>query len=321
MRTDCEDEVVSSIHASSGSDSVVIGTFRQFASCPVYVFADNKVVRKLEHNFPIADVAVCPADPNILVTVSDFIRVWNKETGDLIAVLAPHESSPDLCPFTAVKFAPNSTLFAVTDVRGVCSVFDARKLDLPIEVFEIGTERLYGLTFVSAEVVACVGESGSLYVLDRLSHQVLCSRGVDVQPQCQPTKLAWLPGLSLVAVANQASGIFSVFELSSMGAPPRLVGSSKPSESIADMAWIPSHPQYLVVARDSGLIEVWNKNNLHSPHFSENIAQSVSAVACVDSGVLVGTAKGQVLSTPLPGGLDQSPIAPFLHQASYPALA
>lgn len=318
MRTDCEDEVVSSIDCV-GTD-VVVGTFREHATCPVYSFQNGRKVKKFQHNLPVADLKICPSDPTIMVTVSDYIRVWNRVSGELVSVMAPHEVSPDMCPFTAVDFSPESTVFAVVDVRGFCSVFDAKKTE-PIEVFEIGTERLYGVCFVAKDVIACVGESGAIYVIDRLSHQVVCSHGVAVQPPCQPTKLAWLPGKSLVAVANQTAGVFSVFELASMAASPRLLGSSKPADSIADIKWIPSHPQYLVVARDSGLVEVWNKNNLHAPHFSERMNQSAAAVACSDAGVFVGTANGEIVVTPLPTSLDATQIPPFLHQASYPALA
>lgn len=320
---DNEDEVINSIDASDPS-SIVIGTFRPYSSCTVYIVSHNETLHRLNHNFSIADAKLSTADPKILITVSDYIRVWNVDSGHLTAVLSPHQSEiPELCPFTAVSFAPDSSVFAVVDIRGFCSVWDVNKKD-PIEVFEICSEKLYGVSFVNDNVIGCVGESGSLYVLDRSNHHVVCSQGIEAVPRCQPVKLAWLPNLSLVAIAYQISGCVSVYELTTASGSPRLLGTTKAGDSIADICWLNQFPEYLVVARDSGAVEVWSKNNLSAPHFDFMSQTPVSSVRGTANGVLVGTVKGEVVFSDLPNILSRSEVVPFTkstNPVSYPALA
>lgn len=328
------DEVVNVIEVSS-TGSIAAGTFKAYSNCSVYVFdgASGSTTARLQHNFPIADIAFSPSDPAVLVTVSDYIRIWNVESGHLLAVLTPHNDTVDssLCPFTSVAFDPSQNIFCVTDVHGFCSVWDLHKKE-PIEVFELGAEKLYDSSFVSTTVIGCVGETGALYVIDRDTHQVVCSQGVQVHPRCQPTKLAWTPGLSLVAVANQTSGVFSIYELTSAGESPVFIGSSKVStDSIADICWIRSNPQYLVVARDSGSIEVWNRNNLLSPHFDYKGSLPVSALCFNFGSVLIGDTKGQIVTGDLPPRMEEGGVEPFKRARadnrwsdsdnSYPALA
>jgi WD40 repeat protein len=321
-----EDEVINCID-TDGSGRTAIGTFRPYSSCALYIVsASGETLHRLHHNFPVADVKFSAVDSRTVITVSDYVRVWNVDSGQLTMVLSPlKDDSPDLCPFTAIAVSPDSNTFAVVDIRGLCSVYDGQKKD-PVEMFEMSTEKLEGISFVNDNVIGCVGESGSVYVLDRTSHHVVCTQGIEAQPRCQPVKLAWLPNLSLVAVAYQISGSVSVYELTSPIGTPRLLGSTKPGESIADICWLSQqYPEYLVVARDSGNVEVWNKSNLTSPHFDFRSATGVSAVKGTSQGVLVGSVDGEVFLSELPERLKASEIAPFNHfsqpTSSYPALA
>ena len=254
--------------------------------------------------------------------------MWNTESGQLISVTSPHDTdSPEVCPFTAIDFGA-SNLYAVTDAHGFCSIWDLDHKD-PVEVFDLGSEKLFDVAFVSDEVVGCLGETGALYVINRPAHQVVCSQGVEAVPRCQPVKLAWLHGLSLVAIANQTSGTVSVYELKSTSDSPRLLGTTKPGDSIADIVWVKSHPQYFLVARDSGAIEVWNRNNLVAPHFDLKSGSAASAVHCVESSVLIGTTKGEVVFSELPSRMESQAVASLTYEQrwesrnsdSYPALA
>ena len=324
------DEVVSCIDTSS-TGIVAVGTFRPYSTCSVYIYTSTgSLIHRLQHNFPIAGLKISPTDPNILVTVSDHIRVWNISSGQLMSVQTHHETdAPELCPFTAISFSPEGHVFSVTDVGGYCSVWEINKRD-PIEVFSLGNEKLYDCTFVTESVIACVGETGAVFVIDRDSHQVICSKGEEAHPRCQPTKLAWIPGLSLVAVAYQTTGMVVVYELKSSGESPRFLGSTKSNnqESISDICWIKSNPQYLLVARDSGAMEVWNKSNLVSPHFDYKANSLISAVCFNFGSVLIGDVNGQVVTSQLPSRMEEGGVEVFKtnerwgnKEQSYPALA
>ena len=306
---------------------MVVGTFRPYSPCPVYIVSrvNNSILNRLIHNYPIADLKLSPSDPSMLVTVSDLIRVWNIDSGHLVWVQSPHgDQVPDLCPFTAVSFAPSSPgIFAVVDVKGFCSVWDTAKKEA-VEIYEIASEKLVGVSFVTDNVIGCVGDSGAVYVLDRTKHEAICSQGPQsIVPRCQPVRLAWLPHLSMVAVAYQVTGCVSVYDLSSCSTTPRLVGTTKSGESIADICWLKSNPEYLVVARDSGAIEVWSRNNLNAPHFDYCCDVGAASLCCANEGVLIGTIDGRVVCSPLPSNLSANPITAFSESPaiSYPALA
>jgi WD40 repeat protein len=330
FQTENRDDVISCIDSRDGR--IAVGTFRPFSSCSGYIFAESSkaVIHKLEHNFPIADLKLSPG-AEYLVTVSDYIRVWNADTGRLLSVLSPHASQlPELCPFTAVSFAPNGTLFAVVDIRGHCSIWDVASKASAVTVFELASEKLVGVSFVTENIVGCVGESGALFVMDIASHEAVCSQNaVNVVPQCQPVKLAWLPNLSLVAIGYQISGIVAVFEIRSAKETPRLVGTTKNNGSIADICWIEKSPEYLCVARDSGAIEIWNKNNLFATHFNCTVDGGAAAVHSLADAVLIGTSDGRVVLSNLGKDMTRNPVPEFVeskmtpieHQNSYPALA
>jgi WD40 repeat protein len=324
------DEVINCIDSTAGG-VVAIGVFRAYSTCSVYVYDHTGVLsHRLQHNFPISGLKISPSDPSILVTVSDQVRIWNITSGHLVSVLSHFEQDPpELCPYTSVSFAPEGNVFCTTDVNGCCSIWDVAK-KAPIEVFSLGSERLYDSSFIVNSVIACLGETGSLYTIDRDSHQVVCAHGEAVQPRCQPTKLAWIPGLSLVAVGYQTSGIVCIYEMNALDEAPKLIGSSKSTnDPIADMCWIKSNPQYLLVARDSGTIEVWNRNNLISPHYTYKAPHPVSAVCFNYGTVLVGDVTGHTVASQLPSRMEEGGVTTFSvsrskergRGSSYPALA
>jgi WD40 repeat protein len=303
----------------------------------VYIFDDQGLaLQKLQHNFPIASLMFCPLDSSLLVTASDQIRVWDAISGKLHAVVSPHGIlsaviDQEVCPFTAIDFSTDSYTFAVTDTRGTCSVWDAQTRK-PIEVFQLGTdEKLYSVSFVSANVIGCLSETGSLFIIDRSSQKVVCSNGafdhIGILPRSQPVKLAWLHLHNLVAIAFQTSGLVAVFQVNSLSSPaPRLLGittSHSTCESIADISWDKHHPQYLVVARDSGVVQVFHKANLESPHFDSRTSHGASALAWTkDGGLLIGNISGEVVKTQLPADTMETggPLA-FATPINYPALA
>ena len=324
------DEVVNCIDSTPGG-VVAIGVFRPYSTCAVYIY-DHKgcLTQRLQHNFPISGLKISPTDPSVLVTVSDQVRIWNITNGHLISVLSHFEMDPpELCPYTSISFSPEGGVFCTTDISGCCSIWDIAK-KAPVEVFSLGPERLYDSSFIANSVIACVGETGSLYTIDRDSHHVVCAQGESVQPRCQPTKLAWIPGLSLVAICYQTSGVVSIYERNSLSESPKLLGSTKNmNDSIADLCWIKSNPQYLVVARDSGNIEVWNKSNLTSPHFTYKAPTAVSAVCFNYGSVLVGDVKGNTVVSQLPARMEEGGVSSFSisrkneweTNQTYPALA
>jgi WD40 repeat protein len=337
------EEVVECI-AVAPNGAIAVGTFRPYSSCAVYVFDDQGLpLQKLPHNFPVASLMFCPLDSSLLVTVSDQIRVWDAISGKLHAVVSPHaiivsdeKTSAvidEVCPFTAIDFSTDSSYtFAVTDTRGTCSVWDAQTRK-PIEVFQLGTdEKLYSVSFVSPNVIGCVSETGALYIIDRTSQKVVCSNAaldhIAILPRSQPVKLAWLHLHNLVAIAFQTSGLVAVFQINSLSSPsPRLLGTTKAShstcESIADISWDKLHPQYLVVARDSGVVQVYHKGNLESPHFDSRTPLGASALAWTkDGGLLIGNISGEVVKTQLPADTMETggPFA-FATPINYPALA
>jgi WD40 repeat protein len=331
-----DDEAVSAIDVcGTNASKVAVGTFRPFSGCGVYLGSRPgfEAPKRLHHNFPIADLKFSSSvnGTQYLVTASDFIRLWNADNGHLLSVMSPHaEQLPELCPFTAVSFAPSSDVFAVVDIKGFCSVWNVSK-GTPLEVYEIASEKLVGVSFVSSNVIGCVGESGALYVLDRSTHEAICSQGAtSVIPRCQPVKLAWLPHLSLVGVAYQVSGCVSLFDLRTPKEAPRLIGTTSNGGSIADICWLETNPEYLVVARDNGQVQVWSKNNLNAPHFEYREANA-SCLRAVPDGVLVGTSDGKLVHVALPSNMSSNIVPEFSDScmptidqeatASYPALA
>lgn len=311
------------------NNAVAIGTFRPYSSCAVYITdSEGKTHRKLIHNFPISALKFCSLDSSILVSVSDRIRIWNSDSGSLLAVLEAEESdnSVQVCPFTCIDFLPESFLFAVSDTCGSVSVWDASSKQV-VEIFQLGSEKLFSLSFVAPGFIACLGETGSVFIIDRQAHQVVCSNSANLVPPCQPMRIAWLHMHSLVAVAFQTSGVVSVFEYSTLSgaANPKLIGSTKPGESIADISWDQAHPTYLVVARDSGLVQVFHKANLESPHFDSRVHAGASCLAwTMDGLLLIGNVSGEVVQTRLPDTLETggATLLKTDHgSTSYPALA
>jgi len=310
----CSD-VISQIEVSYDESIVGIATFSTEANSTVYLVSasNGQILHKLHHNFPIADMKFCPRDSSILVTVSDHIRVF--KWGNLSAVLNPHNEQDivEVCPFTAIDFeSTKGSLFAVTDVRGFCSVWDLNATDdQPIKIYELVSEILYSVSFVTENVIGVVSESGSMFVIDRRTHSAVGTEAQDeCVPACQPRLLAWNHQSSMIAIANQTSGTFAVYELKSIRDNPKFLGSSprvtKPGSGIACMKWVESQSgaQVLVIARDSGTVEVWNTNysRLDAPVFQISSETSASALSYYwkNCAVLVGLTNGRMSSTKLP---------------------
>jgi WD40 repeat protein len=323
----------------AANGAVAVGTFLAYSSCCIYVVDQEGLeLQNLLHNFSIAALKFCPTDSSLLVSVSDRIRLWNTVSGSLLAVVEPNDTdenepySPvEMCPFTGIDFAPDSRVFAVTDTRGLCSVWSAETNSCEIiEIFELGVnEKLLDVSFVASNFIACASETGNLFVIDRNAHRVICSNSNAVEkimPRCQPVKLAWLHMHSLVAIAHQTSGVVSVFEFPTLDSShPKLIGSTRNGDSIADISWDKVHPQYLVVARDSGIIQVFHIGNLDSPHFDCKIHTGASALAwTADGALLIGTVSGEVVKTSLPDTLRSGGVRLFSSEEcapSFPALA
>jgi hypothetical protein len=313
-RWKCSD-VISQIEVSYDESLVAIATFSTEANSTVYLVSasNGQILHRLHHNFPIADMKFCPHDSAILVTVSDHIRVF--KWGNLSAVLNPHNEQDivEVCPFTAIDFeSSKGALFAVTDVRGFCSVWDLNSTDdQAINIYELVSEILYSISFVTENVIGVVSESGSLFVIDRRTHSAVCTEAQDeCVPVCQPRLLAWNHQSSMIAIANQTSGTFAVYELKSIRDNPKFLGSSprvsKVGSGIACLKWVESQSgaQVLVVVRDSGSVEVWNTNygRLDAPVFQVSSETSASALSYYwkHCSVLVGLTNGSMISTKLP---------------------
>ncbi len=311
----CSD-VISQIEVSYDESTVAIATFSSESSCVLYLVSavSGETLHKLHHNYPIADMKFCPADSSVIVTVSDHIRVFR--WGNLSAVLNAHSEMDivEICPYTSVDFeASKGQLFAVTDVRGFCSVWDlsAKDNDSPVQIYELVCEILYSVSFVTENVVGVVSESGSLFVIDRRTNSAVCTEAQDeCVPACQPRILAWNHQSSLLAIANQTMGTFSVFEIKSVQDNPRLIGSSqrvnRAGAGIAALRWVEtqSGTQVLVVVRDCGLVEVWNPNfgRLDAPVFEVNVGVGASALSYFWNkwSVVCGLINGHMTLTKLP---------------------
>ena len=323
------DEVVSAIDQRGAGGLLVIGTTRPFSNSNVYQPQHGPV---LSHNFPIVALKTCPSDPSLLVTISDRIRVWKNDS--LVAVLDPHDASADVCPFTAVDFFQK--LFAVTDVSGHCSVWSVESQQ-PLQVYSLGEgRRFYDVCFVSEHIVACVSETGALFVVDRRSHTVVCSELVEAVPSCQPCLLKWQG--TQVLLAHQTAGTVHAMELCSLsqaaGPGPKLVGSSSSNRgSIAAIAWVPNTADFFVLARDSDVVEVWNVKNLNAPYFeySLGVGKVAASVFVHENTCIIGTTTGELVRTQLPSNMrsdrgwlgvtfdDSNSFNPPTH-TSYPAL-
>ncbi len=299
-----ESLIVSSLSVTG--ETVAAGTFSQLWSEGV----SGCFLSRLEcvaHNFPIADLQT---NGRVVVTVSDHIRVL--ENNQLLAVLNPHnDNCVGVCPFTCVAFCQqNPRLFAVSDLKGYCSIYDSERCELVELIALAPNEILYSVAFVTENIIAAVAESGNLYVMDRRSHQAVCSE-MQSTTISQPRLMSWLPGTTMVAVAHQAAGNFSVYEMKSINDAPRIVGATPSENTIAGLTWIQSHPQYIAVARDSGKVEVWNSNNFVAPHFDFSVDEgAASLVSTRDGFLLVGTSKGKVIKVQLPAAEMTS--APFM---------
>ena len=311
----CSD-VVSQIEVSYDESLVAVSTFSTESSSVVYLVSavSGQILHKLHHNFPVADMKFCPHDSSILVTVSDHIRVFR--WGNLSSVLNAHSEQDlvEICPYTGIDFeSSKGQLFAVTDVRGFCSVWDLNAKDEhPIEIYELVGEIMYSVSFVTENVIGVVSESGSMFVIDRRTHSAVCTEAQDeCVPPCQPRILAWNHQSSMIAIANQTTGTFSVYELKSIRDNPRFVGSSprmtRAGSGIASLRWVESQSgtQVLVVARDSGLVEVWNPNfgRLDAPVFevsSGTTGASALSYFWKNCTVVCGLTNGHMTLTKLP---------------------
>lgn len=315
--------VVSAISCSE--PTIALGTFSHTSSSDVFLRSGESMIRQ-HHNFPIADLAI---NGGVLVTVSDHIRVFNHQS--LTAVVNPHgDECVEVCPFTSVNFcAENNKLFVVSDVKGNCSVWSLSSggvVEL-VQLIALSSEILYSATFVTEQVIACVSESGHIFVFDRRSHTAVCAEAVkDILPPCQPRIMSWMPRCAMVAVGHQISGNFSIFEIRGVGETPRIIGTSPTCPvGIAGMTWIQTHPQYIAIVRDDGKVEVWNSNNFSAPHFDFALGNGGSAIACtIDGALLVGTDNGEVIRIELPNEMITAPfLAKFDDEqptTSFPAL-
>jgi len=324
-------EAISGIDVSSDGSLAAVISFSEHSGSSVYLISTRtgRIEHKIEHNFAVAASEFSPIDSSILVTVSDQIRIFH--SGKLISVLNPHTSTElvEVCPFTGIDFESKGRYFAVTDVRGFCSVWNLHD-ESPIEVFQLVDEIMYSVSFVTEHIIGVVSESGKLFVIDRRTHAAVCSESDETVPACQPRLLAWDRSTTAIAIGNQMSGKFSVYQQKSLQDPLVLVGNgSFGKKSISAIAWA-NDGEYLVVARDSGMVEVWNGNGpFDAPLFQNEVGTSgfgVSAIAPLGNRVLVGTSHGHVIVSKLPesnrrrsGGGRRFGDSP--EKKSYPALA
>ena len=311
----CSD-IIGQIEVSYDESTMAISTFSTEGASIVYLVSKGQIVHKLQHNFPVADMKFSPNDASVLVTVSDHIRIF--KWGNLSSVLSLHNEQDvvEVCPFTSIDFElSKGNLFAVCDVRGFCSVWDLSSGDdKPVEVYELISEVMYSVSFVTENIIGVVSESGSLFVIDRRTHAAKCTETGDEHsvPACQPRLLAWNHNSTMIAIAHQTSGTFSVYQLGSIQDDPKYIGSSprisKTSGSgIATLRWVEtqSGATVLLVGRDSGVVEVWNTNfgRLDAPVFEVNTGGAgVSSLSYLwkSSSVVAGLTNGRLAIMNLP---------------------
>lgn len=251
----------------------------------------------MDHVYPIADLAVCPKDEGIIVTVSEKIRVWSH--GILQSQLDPRETDSEVCcPFTSVAFASDSSVFGVTDIDGNCSLWDAKSLK-NIETYNLSDRILYGVVFIKSSplVFACVDETGSVFVVDRSTEQVTCAEGPSIMPACQPTMITWLG--TQFCVAFQTSGSVFIYELNSIlqaaSKGPTLIARVGGSSSISGISML--EPNLFVLTRDSGEVEIWKlASNKAQQVWTFKIDIGVSSLTLVNQEIFVGTPAGRVVS-------------------------
>jgi WD40 repeat protein len=253
------------------------------------------------------------------------IRIF--ESGKLVNVLNPHQQElVEVCPFTSIDFDPTGLFFAVTDVKGYCSVWSIDAPEKPIEMFELLPETMYGVSFVTRNVIGVVSETGKFFVIDRRTKSAVCTENEETVPACQPRLLAWDHLSTKIAIGNQISGNFSIFQQKSISDELELVGSSRKATSIADIKWA-MDGEFLIVARDCGLVEVWNgRGSLDAPLY-ESRSPGVGSIGCLGMSVLIGTTDGNVNVSKLPeldkrrrSGALKFDDSPHPDQRVYPAL-